>query len=502
MTEYPTALKSEPKSSIDSGRILRYVVLGVAANVLVWAFALIFLKAKTPIYTSEWTLTIPTGGNTTNVNLPGLGSATEQSRAPFANSNSFDPREIYKMIISSDSVQAAATARLNEPNLKVGKPRVEIVDNSTVMSLSITGETGELARKKAIAVTDAFQARLNDLRLQEANRRESAMQTVIESAKKKLDLAQARLSDYKARSGLVANDQIVQLSNNIEGLRRTQIETLAAQSQSNARFSQLSSSLDVSPNQASEAFILKADPLFQQYLASFSDSSNRLVELNSKFGPNHPLVVREKATREAAESALLRRSQTLIGRPVSQVVLARLNLGGGAVASAREDLFKTLVREQVDRQGFSAQAQELEHQINQLQARLAVLAKQGATLDALTRDMQVAETVFSSTIARFDVGKLDAFGSYPAIQILEEPTQPDSPSDPNKKLILLGATLCSFFITSALISAWTRKQWMSKLTRMTSPQPAPEVAPTYVSDAPALPSETKPELLDLSSQQH
>jgi uncharacterized protein involved in exopolysaccharide biosynthesis len=500
MTEHSTDIQSEPKSSVDSGRFLRYVILGIAANALVWGFALIFLKAKTPIYTSEWTLTIPAGGNTTNVNLPGLGSAREESRAPFANNNAFDPREIYKMILGSDAVREAATARLNEPDVKVGKPRVEIVDNSTVMTLSITGETGELAQKKAIALTDAFQVRLNELRLQEAGRREAAMQSVIDSAKKKLDQAQARLSDYKARSGLVANDQIVQLSGSIEGLRRVQIEALAAQRQSNARFSQLSSNLELSPNQASEAFILKADPLFQQYLASFGESSNQLVALNSKFGSNHPLVIREKAEREAAESALLRRSQTLLGRPVNQTMIAHLNVGGGSTASAREDLFKTLIREEVDRQGLGAQAQELENQINQLQARLAVLARQGATLDALTRDMLVAETVFSSTIARFDVGKLDAFGSYPAIQVLEDPTQPDSPSDPNKKLILLGATLCSFFITSALISAWTRKRWIPKLMRTAPAQPVPAAIPAYGAEAPVLPTDTKPELLDLSSQ--
>jgi uncharacterized protein involved in exopolysaccharide biosynthesis len=484
MTDYST--NSDFKPSSGAGRLLRYVALGVAANALVWSFALFFLKQSKPVYTSSWSLTIPAGVSNINVNLPGLGSASEQQRSPFAN-DPFDYREIYKAIISSKAVTDAATNRVG---FEVDRPRVEIIDNTTLMSLSITGESPEEALQKADALNEAFQARLNELRLQETARQESGLQTVLNNARKKLELAQTRLSEYKSRSGFVSENQVAQLSGSIEELRRMRSEIAASERQANARLSQLSSNLQLTPPQAGEAFVLKADPLFQKYLQNYSEANNALVVLNSKFGPNHPLVLRERSRQDSARSALLSRSQSLLNRPIDESTLARLNIGESSNVSALENLFQNLVIGQVDQRGLTAQAQELDRQIAGLEGRLNLLAKQGATVDALNRDMQIAQTVFSSTLARLDVSKLNPFGSYPAVQVLEEPTAPDSPTSPNSKVVLLGAMLSSLFVISALVSFWTRRRWLPRLAGMRSPRTDAPV----LSEAPLLSPPSKSEV--------
>jgi uncharacterized protein involved in exopolysaccharide biosynthesis len=476
MTDYPST--SNLQSPSGAGRLLRYLALGVAANALIWSFAMVFLKQSKPVYTSSWTLSIPDGIRSTTVNLPGLGSATEQQRNPFANDVS-DPREVYKAIIGSKPVVDAAEKRLG---YDVGKPRVEIVDNTTLMSLSITGDSPDEAQSKATAINEAFQARLNELRLQETVRQEQGLQTVLTNARKKLEDAQRRLSDFKARSGYVSDTQVTQLSNSIEDLRRKRAESVAQQQQAAARLNQLSANLQLSPPQAGEAFVLKADPLFQKYLQNYSESNATLIVLNSKFGPNHPLVIRERSRQDAARTALLSRSQSLLNRPVDQGTLARLNIGESNNVSALENLFQNLVIGQIDERGLVAQSQELERQIAGLEGRLSALAKQGATVDILTRDMQIAQTVFASTLARLDVSKLDAFGSYPAVQVLEDPSLPNSSSSPNRKIVLLGAGLASLFVISALISFWTRKSWLPRLAGRRSNR----TEPVAISDAPLL----------------
>jgi uncharacterized protein involved in exopolysaccharide biosynthesis len=88
-------------------------------------------------------------------------------------------------------------------------------------------------------------------------------------------------------------------------------------------------------------------------------------------------------------------------------------------------------------------------------------------LDALKRDLQIAEAVFSSTLARLDIGRSNASGSYPLLQLLAEPSLPEAPSSPPPQLVLLGATLGSLFLTMGLVLLWRRQQrqtsWMSEL---------------------------------------
>jgi uncharacterized protein involved in exopolysaccharide biosynthesis len=327
------------------------------------------------------------------------------------------------------------------------------------MNFELSGRTPEEAQKKSLAFYKAFQARLNELRTEEVAQREAKMQEPISDAQKKLAIAQKRLSDYQVRSGLASTTQIEQLSNTIEELRKKRAEVGAQQQQSSASLRQLSTNLDVNALQASDAFILKADQLFQQYLKEYSASTATLVLLNSKYLPDNPAVVREQSKLDSVKAALLARSKSLLGRPVDEATLAQLNIGGSDQSgTSRELLFKDLVTSQVEQQGLKANVQELDQQIAQLEARLKTLAQSGSTLEALRRDLQLAEAVFSSTLASSDLGKSQLLGSYPEVQLLAEPSLPDSPTSPKKKLVLLGAALGSLLLDTGLGLLWFHKR--------------------------------------------
>jgi len=467
MLEFIKISRFSPKSAVKQRSWELYLAIGLLANVAIWAAALIYLIVKKPIYTSTSAVTIPGLVSEANVSLPNIGQASYQSSSPYSVATQ-DPRENYKFIAESEPVLKLAAAQLNMPIEKFGKPRIKLADSTTVMEVAFVGASPAEARNKSFALYKALQARLNELRDQEFSQRDQGFQSALSASQRKLEVAQKRLSEYKALSMLNSNDQIKELSNNIEQLRQKRAEIVAQQQQAGGRSSQLSTNLNLSSQQATDAFAIQSDQLFQQDLKAYSDSSAAIVTFGSKYSSNHPTIVAEKAKQKAAQIAMLNRGQSILGRPVSEATLQQLSLGSTNSGAGRESLFQELVKVQADKQGFQAQAQGTNQQIIQLERRLKILALQGSTLEALNRDAKVAEAVFSSTLARLDMGKSNAFGSYPLIQVLTEPNLPTTPTSPKKSLILLGAALGSLLLNTGLVFLWLRqrKVWIDREDRL------------------------------------
>ena len=455
MTTDSLTISSSSKSTRNQGQWLHYLALGLLANAVLWGAALLYLKVKKPTYTSTWAITVPSAGADANVNLPNIGQASYQNSSPYSILNQ-DPRQNYKFTAESEPVIAAAAAQLKMPPEKFGQPRIKIVDSSTIMEIEIKGASPEEAQNKSLALYKAIQSRLTELRTQEIAQRDTGTQVALNSAQKKLEIAQTRLSDYQARSGLTSNEQLSQLSSNIEDLRKQRAVVISQQQQANARLGQISSSLNLSSQQAAEAFALQTDQIFQQNLKDYSDASASLTVSLSQFTPEHPTVITQRAKRDAAQAALLSRSRSLLNRPVDQATVERLNLANTNSTTGRVKMFDDLVTSQADQRAIQAQAQALDQQIFQLENRLKGLAQQEATLDALKRDVQVNEAIFSSTATRLDLGKSNSLGSYPLIQMLAAPSLDKSPSSPKKEFVLLGTAFGSLLIDAGLVLLWLR----------------------------------------------
>lgn len=458
MTKYIEVSAYPGKSITNQGRWQNYLLLGIATNLALWVSALLYLKLTPPTYTSYSAMSLPGEGSNASLSIPNIGQAYYESSSPYAASASMDPRENYKFIAESENVLKAAASQLNMSLEEFGRPRFKVIPNTTVMSVEFSGATPEEAQKKSLAFYKAFETRLNQLRSQEVIQREISSQAALTSSQKKLEIAQKRLSEYKARSGLNSEAQISDLTANIEQLRRQRAEILAQQQQANARLKQLSANLKVSSQQATDAFGLQTDPVFQQNLKNYSEASANLVVLESKFLPDHPSVIAEKAKRDAAAKAMIARATSIIGRPVDLEALKQLSLNTTNTNNgvARENLFQQIVTVQSEQKGLAAQAQTIDRQISALENRLKKLAQQESYLDALKRDLQVAEALFSSTLTKLDLGKSNAFGSYPLIQIVTEPTLPEHPSQPKKIYAFLGAAFGSLFATSGIVLLWLR----------------------------------------------
>ncbi len=475
----PATRNPAPKPATSPKRWYWFVAIWFGANLAIWGLALIYLIVKSPAYTSQWTVTLPGVGSTTNVDLPGIGRTSAESDSPYRSSS--DPRENYKFIAQSDELLERTAAQLKIPVQEFAGPRVKILDNTTLIQLEMTGRSPQEAQKRAQVLQDTLDLKLNELRTEELLQQDRLLQVNLGTTQKNLQTVQQRLSAYKARTGLSSSEQLRDLSVNIEQLRRQRAEILAQLKRENASLGQLSSNLRLSVQEAADAFILKSDPLFQQHLDAYSTSSSELVLLESQFSFEHPQVMAKQAEKAAVKDALYQRGELLLGVAlVNGENLGQLNLSSGsslnsARSAVRENLFQELILLETRQKGLDAQAQELGWQIAALEGRLRDMGLQESNLGDLERNVQIAEAIFSSTLARLDLSKSDLFASYPQIQVLTRPSLPAEPSSPKTTLVLLGAIMASFFMTTGIFALWWRDRKL-QLSSHPVPRPTPQQA--------------------------
>jgi uncharacterized protein involved in exopolysaccharide biosynthesis len=434
---------------------VRYTVAGLGANALIWGLVVAYLKVAPASYICEWSLILPETGVKSNVSINNIGQASSSSDSPYS-SLSLDPRANYQAILESDPVLEAAAQKLGIKVKDLGDPKIKLVPQTAVMNISVSAKSAEGSTKKSLALYEAFQERLAQLREEEAKQRQQGVRQTIETAREKLQKAQQELLAYQSRTGLASIEQFKEISLNIEQLRKQQIEVQAEQEQLNRKQAQMSASLGMTPQQAADALILQADSVFQQYLKNYAESSALLKAYLSKWSPTHPGVVDEQAKQEAARQALMQRVVMLVGRELSEQELQPLMLSD--VSNKRAELFQELISVRAQLEGLTGQAEELGRKIALLDSKQPQKIEEAAKLEDLQSQLQAAETVFRSTMAQQDVGKSDIYAAYPLVQLLKKPVPPEKPNNLKKLLVLAGASLGTLFVTAGLILLWMRER--------------------------------------------
>ena len=96
-------------------------------------------------------------------------------------------------------------------------------------------------------------------------------------------------------------------------------------------------------------------------------------------------------------------------------------------------------------------------------ARIAKIAPMATRLDDLSRDYQVAETVFSSALARIDTTKADVYASYPLVQVLADASLPEKPTSPKPLIAIAAGIVATMMILMGLALAWVRRALIDRL---------------------------------------
>lgn len=191
----PTPAVSNRLKTARGGKF--YLGLWLLANALLWTGCLLYIKYKPVSYTSKWAINVPlSAASTSNVTLPGIGQASSWSDSAYKGFS--DPRENYRFLIRSDDLLRVAAEQMGMTLAQFGKPKVRILDNSTIMQFEVNGATPELAQRKAETLQTTLETRLAALRQLEVAQQDQNLEIALGSDAQKLATAQQALTDYKS----------------------------------------------------------------------------------------------------------------------------------------------------------------------------------------------------------------------------------------------------------------------------------------------------------------
>ena len=451
---------NSPSSSPPEIPLRNYLGLGFVLNAVVWTLTLAYLKFTAPTYTSEWGVKILETEPGVEVVLPDGGKATSVPRG-WSPPSSQDPRNDYVYIATSAKVLEKAANLMSLSAEDFDEPEITVDQENGIIDFSMTGTSPKKAQQKALAFHEVMTKQIEALRTSEIERQEQETQSTLESARQKLTIAQKKLSEYRAISGISSEEQVQNLAANIESLRQQQAELIAQQKGLGSRYVELSNSFkQLSSSDAEDAYKLKTNSVYKQYLEEYAQAQRDVTHLSARFTPEHPVLVDKKEQLEAASAALQKQASSILGRSISLEAIAKITpLNANSQSKLdREDLLKDVVANRAEWQQLVAQNIELEAQITQLEKRLKNLSQKQFQVDSLERDLQVAEAIFATTLAKLDLGKENIYSIYPPIQLVTEPTIPEKPTTPSTTSAALSGLAGSFLINTGLILLWFDRQ--------------------------------------------
>ena len=220
------------------------------------------------------------------------------------------------------------------------------------------------------------------------------------------------------------------MTQQIESLRTTELARQEAETQATL-------------TEAKEKLVAAQNKLSQYRAKSGISNDEQIKHLTD----NIENLRRQKAELAAQQSGLGDRYKQL-NRDINNLAASNTNV------STRAALQQDLINNRAEWQGLKAQNQELSAQIDILEARLRNMSQGQLEIDSLKRDLQVAETVFTATLAKLDLGRENIYSIYPLLQLVTQPNLPEQPSNPNPYFIHLVGLGGSFLVTTGLVLLW------------------------------------------------
>lgn len=437
----------------SAGRYKRYLVALAGPFALIWGTTLIYLLVAPERFDSRMTLILPGTGVGGSLNLDFIGQATTNTASAFSNP-SLSPTENYKRLLTSDIILRDAARRSNDLEDDFPAPTVKLIDQTNLIEVEIAASDPKLAQKRMQALQAAFVSALDTLRKDEAAARESADAKRIDELEAKVDDAQKALLDFQGETGLVSQDQFNGRITEFDRLKASERDRRVQLAESSADHGRLAASLDISLPHARMAMRLKADPEFRNLLTSYSSVASQLAESSATLGDAHATIEELSAERDSLRMALAKRGSAVTQTSNEQI----LSFTDLAVSDTRESLFAALIERDADGAGHRAALAELHRQIAGKDEDANRLVGQASRLADLSRDLRVAEAVFSSALARLDTNKSDPFASYPLVQTLEAPSLPRARSAPSPILAVAGAFGASLFTLLGFLLLWQRQR--------------------------------------------
>ncbi|MFT4793810.1 MAG: hypothetical protein ACJAW4_002816 [Paracoccaceae bacterium] len=441
----------------DAGRLGRYAVFALLGVGAIWGPITGYLMTAPLGYTTKLSLILPGSGAAASVNLHNIGQATSFANSAFA-SSSISPTETYKRLIGADRILAATAEKLGIARHDLNAPRIELVDQTSLIRLEMTGASPADAQARGSALLAVFFDELDILRADEQAARQTSGEGPMEDYRISVSRTRAAIAALQIESGLLSPDQYDQQLAANDVLTASTHDLAVTLAQETEAVARLEASLAVTAPMAAATLKLYADSDYAAIVAEMSDHAAELARARARFGVRHPLVEQARAAHAGSRRAALAQVQATTG--LSPTAVAEQDL---ALSGVRASLLAELVAMDARRAGVAAQFAAMDARLMLETARLQSLAPAAARLEDMKRDFAIAEAVFASAIARTQSSKADVYASYPLVQVLEDPSLPDQPSSPKLKLAIAAGGAATFMLLVGLGLGRARRSMISRL---------------------------------------
>lgn len=445
----------------DLGRMGRYSLIVAAGLGLAWGPAITYIKFGAVSYTSKFSLILPGAGASSSINLSDIGQASSASASAFSGS-SISPTVTYKNLLMSANVVHAAAKTLKEDPTSFPAPTVKLVDETSFISVEMTGPGAEQSQNRAQAVMEAFFTELNKLRADETARRDAATIDTVKNYEKVVNDVRDQISALQVKSGLTSSDQFNSLVAAADALAIRIAESEAEHSKTVQSKSGLSKNLDLTDRLAALTMKLHADPEFAALADATAKADAEHAATAQQFGAKHPKVVDARTRLAGARAQMMKRASKITGIPAKKLV-GQIDFSPTGERSA---LLSQLVSLSTNAQGLDGQIATMKTELQERRQQIAQLVNVAADLERLNSEHKVAEAVFASALARISTSKTDIFASYPMAQVSEAAVVPLKPSSPNKKIAFGAAAGSTVLLFLALLLAWIRRPLIDKLLNL------------------------------------
>lgn len=297
---------------------------------------------------------------------------------------------------------------------------------SSVITVSYKAGDPQTAAAVANGFVKAYMDASVELRNDPGKRYSSFFDARAKDLRDKLDVAQAKLSDYQKKNGIIGTDDRLDIETQRLNELSTQLVTLQAiAAESEARGAQARA-------QSERMSEVLNNPVVGSLKAQISSQQARLSELENRLGENHPAVQEAKANL----AALHKRLDQEVSRVSGSVAV------GNTVNRSREAEVRAL----------------LEAQRN----KLLKLRGQRDEVAVLQRDVDAAQKAYDAVVQRLNQTSLESQTTATNVSVLTPALPPAVPSSPK---ILLN-TLFSIVIGIALaIMAALLMEWLDRRVR-------------------------------------
>jgi uncharacterized protein involved in exopolysaccharide biosynthesis/Mrp family chromosome partitioning ATPase len=406
-------------------------------------------------YPKTWTaasqLILPNSGRNTGTDLGELGAVQETG---VAFNNEVNALKVQAAILTSTNVMNSAWQKDPERERFVnltsyrGLFKVTPQNQSTIMSLEVKGSSPERAMERSRLLIGLYQKRLDELRLSVAMAYDQFGRRELDRAKRELDDASGALSRFKRTTGLVNTDQQTGgLVNVLSTLTASRAQVIAEGRASEVQVQVLSQRLGMSATAAMEALRLGENREYQTLRQKLADVETALAQTRGLYTEKHSKV--QALVNQRNE--LLRSLQGLLSSVVPNAEKIDPTLGNATGRDSRIELILQLLEAERVAQARRQQSVRLGETIDQTSGRLSAISTQQGTLLDLQRRYELAEGVYRGIVAQLQQARLNAFNSFPNIELLDRPYADPMEASPRNLYIALGGALAGIFASLAFL---------------------------------------------------